>query len=376
MSKKVETVAIVGGGNGAFIAAAHLALSGFKVNLFEAPELRKNIEGVMETKTITLTTKQNPGFEGGVARLNKVTVDPEEAVSDAQVVFVTVPAFGQKRMAELLADYVKPDQAVVLQPGNFGGSLEFAQVMLARGRTRLPILMEFQCMIYTGWKDSPTTVWTSGYKHGNWVAAFPAKRNAEGLALVRQVYPDLVEAQNVFETGMSNVNTVFHAPMLMCNAGWCETTGGNFMLYWEGCSKSVGNVVTEVDNERMRVGAAAGMKLESCLEILRRWYGPQGAKGETLQEIMSTNPAYQFDKCPPTLQHRFFLEDIPYGMIPLRDLGKVAGVPTPVTSAVITIVQTLLQRDLEKEARSLDRLGLKGLDLKGIKKVLTEGFEA
>lgn len=63
-------------------------------------------------------------------------------------------------------------------------------------------------------------------------------------------------------------------------------------------------------------------------------------------------------------------------MIPVRDLGKVAGVPTPITSAVITLVQSLLQRDLETDARSLDRLGLKGLDLNGIKKVLTEGFGA
>ncbi len=376
MSKKVETVAIVGGGNGAFIAAAHLALTGFKVNLFEAPELSKSIEEVKKTKTITLTTKKDPGFSGGVAKLNRVTSDPAEAVSDAQVVFVTVPAFGQKRMAELLADHVKPDQAVVLQPGNFGGSLEFAQVMLGKGKTQLPILMEFQCMIYTGWKDSPTTVWTSGYKHGNWTAAFPANRNTEGMALLRQIYPDLIERQNVFETGMANVNAVFHAPMLMCNSGWCEHTKGDFMIYWDGCTKSVGNVVTEVDNERMRVGAAAGMDLESCLDILRRWYGPQGAKGDTLQEIMSTNPAYQLDNCPSSLQHRFFLEDVPYGMIPIRDLGKVAGVPTPVTSAVIQIVQTLLQRDLEKEARSLDRLGLKGMDLKAIKKVLTEGFKA
>lgn len=146
-------------------------------------------------------------------------------------------------------------------------------------------------MIYTGFKDSPVSVWTSGYKVGNWTAAFPANRNAEGMALLRQVYPDLVEAQNVFETGMSNVNAVFHAPLLLCNAGWCEKTKGQYLFYWDGCTKSVGSVVTDVDDERMAVGKAAGMNLEPCLDILRRWYGPQGAKGDTLQEIMSTNPA-------------------------------------------------------------------------------------
>ena len=372
--KTVDTVAVFGGGNGAFITAADLALKGFKVNLCEAPELARTIEGVLETKTISLTTKQNPGFDGGIAKLNMVTCDAKAAMEGAQIAFLVVPAFGQRRFAELLADRVKEDQVIVLEPGNFGGSLEFAQVMLKKGKTNLPILMEFQCMIYTGWKDSPTTVWSSGYKKGNWTAAFPSKRTEEGMAVLRQVYPDVVAAQNVFETGLSNVNTVFHAPMLMCNAGWCEHTNGDFMLYWDGCTKSVGNLVQAVDEERMAIGAAAGMHLEPCLDILIRWYGHQGAKGNTLQEIMSTNPAYQFDKCPDNLQHRFFMEDIPYGMIPLRDLGKVAGVATPNTSAVINIVSTLLQRDLEKDARSLDRLGLEGLDLKGIKKVLTEGF--
>ncbi len=375
--KKVETITIVGGGNGAFIHAADLSLNrGFKVNLFEAPELAKSIEGVMETKTITLTTKQNPGIGEGVARIHKVTTDAQEAVTGADVVLVVVPAFGQRRMAELLADHLTEDQVVVLEPGNFGGSLEFAQVMLAKGRTKLPILVEFQCMMYTGWKDSPTTVWTSGFKRGTWASAFPANRNKEAMAVLHQIYPDLIEAHNVFETGMSNVNTVFHAPMMMCNVGWLEFTGGDFMLYRDGDSKSVGNLVQAVDNERLAVGRAAGMNLEPSMDIILRWYGYMGCKGNTLWEAMTTNPAYQLDRAPSSITHRFFTEDIPYGMIPLRDLGRLAGVPTPNTAAIATIVSTLLQRDLEKEARSLDRLGLKGLDLQGVKKVLTEGFKA
>jgi opine dehydrogenase len=373
--KQVKTVTVVGGGNGAFITAADLAINkGIKVTLFEAPELVSNIEGVMATKTITLTTKQNPGIGAGVAKMNKVTTDPAEAVDGADVIFVVVPAFGQRRMAELLADFLTEDQVVVLEPGNFGGSLEFAQVMLSRGKTKLPILMEFQCMSYTGWKDSPTSAWTSGYKVGTWAAAFPASRTVEGMAMLKQIYPDLISAQNVFETGMSNVNTVFHAPMLMCNVGWCEHTGGDFMIYWDGDSKSVGNLVQAVDDERLAVGGAAGMKLDPCLDIIVRWYGYMGCKGETLWEAMSKNPAYQLDSCPSSINHRFFTEDIPFGMIPLRDLGNLAGVPTPNVSAIITIVSTLLQRDIEKEARSLDRLGLKGMDLNGVKKILAEGF--
>src|SRR4030042_3183587 len=223
-------------------------------------------------------------------------------------------------------------------------------------------------------KENGSTALASGFKKNLKTASFPASRTEEGLSILRQIYPDLKAAHNVFETGMSNVNVPFHASMLMCNAGWCEHTHGDFMLYWDGCTKSVGRLVEAVDNERLLVGKAYGMDLDSSLEMLINWYGHQGAKGDTLQEIMSTNPAYQFDACPSSLRHRFFLENIPYGVIPLRDLGLVAGVAVPNASAIVTIVSTLLGENLESKARSLEQLGLKNLNVKEISKLLLEGF--
>lgn len=372
--KKVETIAVLGGGNGAFIHAADLSLKGFKVNLCEIKKLEKNIEEVKKSGTITLTTRNNPGFDGGIAKLNLVTSDPSKALKDAQVVFVVVPAFAQGKFADFISDSVRDDQVVLIEPGDFGGSLEFTKVLLRKGKKKLPIIMELQSMIYSGWKDSGTSVWASGFKKDLKTAAFPASRTEEGLSVLRQIYPGLKAAQNVFETGMSRPNVPFHAPMLMCNAGWCEHTKGDFMIYWDGCTKSVGRLVEAVDNERLLVGKAYGMDLDSAKEILIKWYGHQGAKGDTLQEIMSTNPAYQFDKCPSSLQHRYFLEDIPYGVIPLRDLGRVAGVPVPNASAIVTIVSTLLGENLENKARSLEQLGLKNLNVKEISKVMLEGF--
>lgn len=371
---KVETIAVFGGGNGAFIHAANLSLKGFKVNLCEIKGLEKNIEDIKKSRTIKLVTKSNPGFNGGTAKLNLVTSDPSEALKDAQVVFIIVPAFAQSKFADSISDSIRDDQVIVLEPGNFGGSLEFTKILLKKGKKKLPIIMEFQCMIYSGWKDSSSSVWASGFKKDLKTAAFPASRTEEGLSVLHQIYPDLRAANNVFETGMSNPNVPFHAPMLMCNAGWCEHTSGDFKLYWDGCTKSVGRLVEAVDNERLLVGKAYGMELDSCKEILIKWYGHQGAKGNTLQEIMSTNPAYQFDACPPTLRHRYFLEDVPFGLIPLRDLGRVAGVAVPNTNAIITIVSTLLGENLESNTRSLEQLGLKDLSIDEISRVLVEGF--
>ena len=372
--KKVETIAVLGGGNGAFVHAADLSLKGFKVNLCEIKELEENIKDVKKSGTITLTTKSNPGLNGGIAKLNLVTNDPSEALKDAQVVFVVVPAFAQSKFADFISDSIRDDQVIVLEPGNFGGSLEFTKILLKNGKKKLPIIMEFQCMIYSGWKDSGSSVWVGGFKKDLKTAAFPASRTEEGLSVLHQIYPDLRAANNVFETGMSNPNVPVHPAMLTCNAGWCEHTNGNFNIYWEGCTKSVGRLVEAVDNERLLVGKAYGMELDSTKELSIKWYGHQGAKGDTLQEVMSTNPVFQSEACPPSLRHRYFLEDVPYGLIPLRDLGLVAGVAVPNASAVITIVSTLLGENLESKARSLEQLGLKDLNVNDISRLLREGF--
>jgi opine dehydrogenase len=73
---------------------------------------------------------------------------------------------------------------------------------------------------------------------------------------------------------------------------------------------------------------------------------------------MAMNPAYEWDDAPKNLDHRFLTEDIPYGMVPMEDLGRIVGVKTPLTTAIIELSQRMLRRDLRKSARTLQNLGL------------------
>lgn len=73
---------------------------------------------------------------------------------------------------------------------------------------------------------------------------------------------------------------------------------------------------------------------------------------------MATNPAYEWDTAPRNLQHRFLLEDVLYGMVAMEDLGRLVGVPTPLTTAVVELACRRLGEDLRARARSLSSLGL------------------
>lgn len=367
-------IAVLGGGNGAFITAADLALKGFCVNICEAPEFADNISDIQKEGGIKLEVRGNPGIEPGFAELNLITTNVGEAIENCDVILIVVPAFGQRKFAELAAEHLKSEQIVVLTPGNFCGSLEFAQVLKKKNIAARPTLVELECMIYSGFKANSSTVWVSGFKENLKAGVFPSKDTDKAFKVLRHLYPKLEVAKNILETGLSNVNTVVHAPILILNAGQVEKTLGNFLFYWDGCTASVGQVVEAVEEERLEIGRALDLNLVPTKEVLLKWYGHQGAKGETLTEVLATNPAYKWDEAPKTLKHRFLLEDIPYGMAPMESLGKLVGVPTPITTSIINLSCRLTGENLRENARDLKKLELANLSIEGIKDLMVNGI--
>ncbi len=366
------SIAVLGGGNGAFITASDLKLRGHRVAICELPQVEKNIEGILQNKTIELQVVGHPGIQGGMAHLDRVTTSPKEALSGAEVVLVVVPAFAQKPFAEACAPYFEDGQIVVLTPGNFG-AIEFSRILSEKGRGQKVIVAEMECMIYSGFKSAPAVVWVSGYKKGLCMAAYPGKDTEKAIQKLRQVYPDLKPARNVLETGLRNLNFVAHPPIVIHNAGWIEKTKGNFLFYWDGCTPGVARTAEAVDRERLALGRSLGCEMPPLMEVNLGWYSHEGAKGTSLYEVMSTNPVYVQDYAPNTLHHRFLLEDIPYGLAPMESLGKKAGVATPVTSALITLSSEITQIDFRSKARDIRYLGLEKLGIQELLNLVNQG---
>jgi hypothetical protein len=59
----------------------------------------------------------------------------------------------------------------------------------------------------------------------------------------------------------------------------------------------------------------------------------------------------------------------------MRALGAACGVRTPMIDALIELVRGLTGKDFSPEARTLDRMGLPGLDAAGIRRVMEQGFD-
>lgn len=85
---------------------------------------------------------------------------------------------------------------------------------------------------------------------------------------------------------------------------------------------------------------------------------------------MQNNPAYYKIQAPSKLESRLITEDVPTGILPMVELGKISGVPTPLLKSVLHISEALLERDFNVDGRTLKNLYYDIDDLNAIKEKL------
>ncbi|HEY8449666.1 MAG TPA: NAD/NADP octopine/nopaline dehydrogenase family protein [Bacillota bacterium] len=366
-------VAVLGAGNGGFATAADLALRGHAVRLYELPEFAANLEPVRANGGIQMDVLDSFPRPGGFARLEALTTDMAEAVGGAELVLLTVPAYAHDTYVHRLAPHLAPGQVVVFCPGYLGPWLLW-QRLREGGRAEQVILGETESLIYACRKTAPDRVWVRGYKRGLRAAALPAAANDRLIELLRSAYPDVEPAPNVIATTLSNANALIHTPLMLLNAAHIERTGGDFLFYHEGMTPAVGRLIESLDEERLAIGRAWGVRLRTMFEQDYGWYAHQGARGRNIHDTHVTNPIYAWSKAPDNLSHRYVAEDVPYGLVTIESFGRHAAVPTPRISAMIELFNALLGRDFRREGRTLDAVGLGGLSLEDARAAL-EGRE-
>ena len=104
-----------------------------------------------------------------------------------------------------------------------------------------------------------------------------------------------------------------------------------------------------------------------------------GVRETTLAETcrrltFNSDGPYQATGTPKSLDHKFITEDVPTGLMPMGALGAAAGVNTPAINALVEVVRCMTGKDFAAEGRTLERLGLNGMNRDQIRRVLEEGL--
>ena len=349
-------IAVLGAGNGAHAFAGDLALRGHSVRLYN--KFADEIGALQASGGVTLE-----GAVTGFGPLELVTTDIGPVAADADIILVVVPAVAHAFMAEACAPHLRDGQLILLCPGRTGGALEFRQVLRAWGVKRRVIVAEAQTLLFVCRISGPARVRITAVKRETSLAALPACDTSLALGRIAPLYPQFTAAADVLETGLENIGAVFHPATTLLSTSRIES-GAPFEFYLD-MTPSTARVIEAIDAERLAAARAYGVTTESASEWLGRSY--VGISGNTLHERIQTNVAYRGIAAPRSLDTRYIWEDVPTGLVPMVELGRLAGVAMPASAAVVNLACAVLRRDFWREGRNATRLGLSGLSVSAVK---------
>jgi opine dehydrogenase len=361
-----ENYTVIGAGHGGRAMAAHLALMGFQVTLYN--RTFDHIAALKARGGIDLESAE--GGPHGFAKLALVTSDMSEALQVSQMVMVVVPSSAHADVAKSAAPYLRDGQIVVLHPGRTCGALEFSKVLRDQGCTADVTLAEAETFIYASRSDGPAQARIFRIKEAVPLAALPAIRTKAVLEAIQPAYPQFIDGGNVLNTGMNNMGAIFHPALTLLNAGWIEATHGDYQFYIDGVTPSVARVLEVLDRERVTVASSLGLRARTGLEWLEMAYN---TIGEDLHEAIHNQPGYYGIKAPSTLNHRYIFEDVPMSLVPIASLGERFGVSVRGMDSIIRLACIVHRTDYWKRGRTVDKLGIGDLSVSELTRYVNEG---
>jgi opine dehydrogenase len=331
-------IAVLGGGHGAYAAAADLADQGHEVRHWR----RKSSE---LSPVITLLDEKG---SRPVKVKNQTVI--KNAVSEAELILIPGPATAQMDIARAMAPHVQDGQTVFLPPGTFG-TYAMAQVVRAK-------LL---------WAETGTLPWLARKRGLSSVAitiravrlptgVFPFEKQEQAIAVIRQAFPSVEPCGNALSGALMNAGPIIHPPLILMNAGPLEATN-NYDIHSEGTQPAVRAVTDRLDNERIALREALGFGAPHY-PLKDHYTSDRWMYGDAHRKLVQSG---DWREPVPLREHRYMTEDVVFGLAFLVSVARWAKVPAPVAEGLLAVAGAILGKDLTQGERTLRALGLSTL---------------
>lgn len=358
----MKTWAIIGGGNGGQTFAAHLAIQGERVRLFSKSQ--EKIDEISKTNTITL----HHGLEG-VGHIEFATTDIKRVLDGADNIVVVLPSTWHEMTARMMIPHLVDGQCILLLPEASCGAIAFRQYMKEMGCTAKVIVGAGATLPYATRLNKEGDVHVFQMKNEVEIAALPATDNEKLKEAFAIAEPVFVLVESTLKTSIDNINAMMHGAPSLLNVARIEAKPPqDYEYYREGITPTICEVLEQMDKERIAVAKALGFKQRTLRQEYIDMYSC-GTSENTLYELLQNCNAYDGLKAQKTLKTRYILEDVPFSLVPISALGRMANVPTPVIDTIIHLGKIMIGDDLN-EGRTPKHLGIDGMTVDELKKMI------
>ena len=342
-------IAVIGGGNGAYAAAADLTERGHEVRLW-----RRNAEALAASKTLTLKDAD------GERRVELASASPDigAALRGAELIFLPDPAFTQLDDARRIAPHLVDGQVVFFAPGTFGSYI-VAQAVRECGNRADTAYAETGTLPWLTRKHGATSVAITARATRLPTGVYPARHAERARDVIRRAFPSIEPVEDALSAALMNAGPVIHPPLILMNAGPLEHFE-RWDIHKEGTQPAIRRVTDALDAERIAIREKLGYRAPHFpLADHYRTDGDEWMYGRRVHKKLTDSQDWR--EHISLMEHRYMREDVEHGLAFLVSVGEWAGAPCPVARGLLALGSAVLGRDLRATGRTLESLGLASL---------------
>ena len=343
--------AILGAGPGGLALAAYFTMQGESVRLYDMPAFAANIDCFKDSNVLEVE-----GLVTTRVQLAMATTDIRTALAGVDRVFIVTHAAAHKKLAAMCAEYLRDGQPVILCPGYVGGASVFKEEV-ERHNSGLQIkVMECSVLPFVCHKHKPKGVCIGGLKSKLMLSGEAIDASDDStIQLMQNCFGELSISRNLLEAGLNETNFIIHACIALLNIGMVEGQK-DWTFYRKGLTPAIGHLLEGVDAERLRVVKALGLREISLYTWMSEFYREQGIKGKDIYELLHNFKPFAASKGPCSFAHRYFSEDVAYGLVPLAYLAGELKLDVPLTNMLISLACQVAGVDYREVGRKLTHL--------------------
>ncbi len=319
-------ITIVGAGNVGTQFAVHCAAKGHIVTIFSSKPQKL-------CKTMNIVNPAGDVILSG--EMSNITSSEPLAFANADLIFITVPAFAMNDCAKKIIPHLKSDAMICLVPGTGGAEFAFKKALeknaVIFGLQRVPSVARLT--------EYGKSVCASGYRSELFCAAIPSAYGDTAAKIITDIFDmPCTPMPNYLNVTLTPSNPILHTTRL-CTL-FKDYHNGIFYdkvpLFYEEWSDESSELLLRCDNEVQNICNALDALDLSYVKSLKLHYESNTAEQLT-QKISSINsfkgllsPCIQTENgFVPDFSSRYFTADFPYGLSILVQISQILQLDCP-----------------------------------------------
>lgn len=345
-------IAVLGAGNGGQAMAAEFALQGHAVTLYEHSSMIGRFEHILREPRINYKSEEN----AITVPIGRIVDDISAAIDGAAVVNVVVPATVHDALFEDLIPHLEPRQIVIVWAGRFG-ALRLRQMCRERGVNGPHTVVEMNTLPYWVRASDPGTVEILMRAKEVLYSAAEPKRSADVDSTIQSLCIQARRVPSPLQAGLDNSALIVLPLIPLLNMGCIEHAGDDFFLFRDGVTPSVARLMAAAYRDIEAIAAHLGLSVKSYAVEEFQAVGSIEASN-FIRHDGARDDIFRKVRGPASIRHRFILENIPFGLTPISEMGKLLGISTQIIDAFIDIGTAVCEQDFRGGGRTLKSLGI------------------